>query len=186
MQYQEIDLEQNTPEWDNWRFTGIGASDAPAIMGENRFKSPRELLHEKINRISPPQNVHMQRGSQLEGPAREAYSEKFGIELAPLCVQSTEYHWLRASLDAISPTRDHLVEIKCGQSAYRKAQGGIVPAYYYGQLQHQLQITGLPEIHYWCYWPNMPGIRIPVKRDDSYISRLLKAEQQFFEAMSDL
>jgi len=42
MPYQEVDLIQNTPEWEEWRFTGIGASDAPAIMGENRFKSARE------------------------------------------------------------------------------------------------------------------------------------------------
>jgi len=186
MEYQVIDLEQNTPEWEEWRFTGIGASDAPAIMDENRFKSARELLHEKINRISPPQNIHMQRGSQLEPTAREAYSKKYGIELAPLCVQSTEHHWLRASLDAISPTGDHLVEIKCGQSAYKKAQQGIVPSYYYGQLQHQLQLTGLQEIHYWCFWPNMPGIKIPVKRDNNYISRLFEAEEKFYAAMVDL
>ncbi len=186
MPYQEVDLVQNTPEWEEWRFTGIGASDAPAIMGENRFKSARKLLHEKKNRISPPQNAHMKRGSQLEGSARENYTKKFGVELAPLCVQSSEHHWLRASLDAISPARDHLVEIKCGQSAYRQAQRGIVPNYYYGQLQHQLQITGLSEIHYWCYWPNMPGIRIQVKRDKQYISRLFKTEQEFYRFMSDL
>lgn len=186
MQYQVIHLEQNTPEWEEWRFTGIGASDAPIIMGENQFKSARELLHEKINRISPPQNSDMQRGFQLEPQAREAYSKKYGIKLTPLCVQSTGHHWLRASLDAISNARDHVVEIKCGTSAYKQAQRAVIPSYYYGQLQHQLQITGLPEIYYWCYLPDMPGIRIKVTRDVGYISRLLIAEEKFYAAMIGL
>lgn len=186
MQYRVIGLEQNTPEWEDWRFSGIGASDAPAIMGENRFKSASELLHEKKNRISPSKNIYMQRGSQLEPIARGEYSSKYGIELTPLCVQSTERHWLRASLDAISHARNHLVEIKCGESAYTKARRGIVPSYYYGQLQHQLLLTGLATIHYWCFWPNMPGIRIFVKRDNQYISRLLEAEMRFYKAMVNL
>ena len=184
MQYQVIDLEQNTPEWEEWRFAGIGASDAPAIMGDNQFKLASELLHEKKNRITPPKNIYMLRGSQLEPIARDAYSKKYDIELMPLCVQSMEHHWLRASLDAISPARDHLVEIKCGQSAYKKAQRGIVPFYYYGQLQHQLQLTGLQEMYYWCFWPNMPGIRIRVKRDNNYISRLFEAEVEFYATMA--
>lgn len=186
MQYQLVDLKQNSPEWEEWRFAGIGASDAPSIMGENRFKSARELLYEKQNRISPPMNAQMLNGSRLEGTAREKYSKQYGINLSPLCVQSIDHNWLRASLDAITSERDHLVEIKCGQSAYKQAQRGIVPDYYYGQLQHQLQITGLPDIYYWCYWPNLPGIRLSVKRDERYISRLFMAEQEFYKTMTNL
>ena len=40
-------LHQNTPEWHRWRMQGIGASDAPAIMGETAFKTPRMLWSEK-------------------------------------------------------------------------------------------------------------------------------------------
>ena len=36
-------LRQNTPEWHRWRRQGIGASDAPVIMGETPFKTPRTL-----------------------------------------------------------------------------------------------------------------------------------------------
>ena len=32
-------LHQNTPEWHRWRMQGIGASDAPVIMGETVFKT---------------------------------------------------------------------------------------------------------------------------------------------------
>ncbi|PKN21835.1 MAG: hypothetical protein CVU65_16120 [Deltaproteobacteria bacterium HGW-Deltaproteobacteria-22] len=184
MLYHELDLIQNTPEWEDWRFAGIGASDAPSIMGENNFKSSGKLLYEKLNRINPPLNEKMVLGSRLEGTAREKYAQKYGVELAPLCVQSVEYPWLRASLDAITPSRDHLVEIKCGESAYAQAKKGKVPDYYFGQLQHQLQLTGLQEIHYWCYLPDQPGIRIVVKHDERYILRLFEAEMAFYKRMS--
>ena len=36
-------LHQNTPQWHRWRQQGLGASDAPVIMGEAAFKTPRML-----------------------------------------------------------------------------------------------------------------------------------------------
>ena len=32
-------LKQNTPEWHRWRLQGIGASDAPVVMGDAPFKT---------------------------------------------------------------------------------------------------------------------------------------------------
>ena len=37
-------LQQNTPQWHRWRQQGLGASDAPVIMGEAAFKTPRKIL----------------------------------------------------------------------------------------------------------------------------------------------
>ena len=68
----------------------------------------------------------------------------------------------------------HVIEIKCGESAYKKAEFGEVPVYYYGQLQHILFITGLALINYWCYLPGRKGILISVDRDDDYISDLIE------------
>ena len=36
-------LHQNTAEWHRWRQQRLGASDAPVIMGEAAFKTPRTL-----------------------------------------------------------------------------------------------------------------------------------------------
>ena len=43
-------LQQNTPEWHRWRQQGLGASDAPVIMGEAAFKTPRMLWSIKTGR----------------------------------------------------------------------------------------------------------------------------------------
>ena len=40
-------LHQNTPDWHRWRQQGIGASDAPVIMGDGAFKTPAHALVDK-------------------------------------------------------------------------------------------------------------------------------------------
>jgi len=177
-----VELQQGTTEWREWRHNGIGASDASTIMGENRFKSAAQLLNEKRGRAQDHgQNAAMARGTELEPEARRLYIAKTGREVRPICLQSTRYDWLRASLDGFAINYDAVVEIKCGQSAYRTAaQTGSVPDYYYGQMQHILAVTGLDSLDFWCYWPGCPSILIPVPRNPDYVERLLDRELEFW------
>jgi len=182
--FHVVDLEQGTEEWLEWRHSGIGASDASTVMGDNRFQLPSELLHQKRNRINTKPNEKMRLGTLLEPKARDLYIEETGILVEPLCLQSKEYSWLIASMDGITDDYDHIVEIKCGKSAYWQANKGKVPSYYYGQLQHQLMITGLDAVDYWCYWPGYDGILQTVNRDEPYIRRLLQTEMEFMEKLN--
>ena len=185
LHFKIIELEQGTQQWLNWRHSGIGASDASTIMGENRFKSPDELLHEKKHKIDTKPNEKMRKGTALEPKARSLYQKNTKKVVQPICIQSNSYSWIIASLDGISNDYKSLVEIKCGESAYRQAARGIVPDYYFGQLQHQLMVTGLNLLDYWCYWPGEKGILIKVKRDNSYIKRLFKQEEKFYQSMKN-
>ena len=149
-----VELQQGTSEWLTWRHNGIGASDASTIMGENRFASASMLLQEKRGSVilDSPQNEAMALGTRLEPEARKLYIAKTGNDVRPVCVQSTQLDWLRASLDGLAPNHDAVVEIKCGASVYRSAsEYGSVPSYYYGQIQHILAITGLASLDFWCY-----------------------------------
>ena len=177
-----VTLEQGSDAWREWRHNGIGASDASTVMGENRFKSASELLREKCGPARDfDQNAAMVRGSELEPEARRLYVAKTGREVHPVCLQSTRYEWLRASLDGLTINYDAVVEIKCGQSAYlRTSQTRSVPDYYYGQMQHILAVTGLDSLDYWCYWPGCTPLLIPVPRNPSYIERLLNTELEFW------
>jgi len=182
--FDVLDLEQGTEEWLEWRYSGIGASEASTVMGDNRFQSPSELLYQKRNKINTQPNEKMRLGKSLEPYARDLYIEETGMLVGPLCLQSKEYSWLIASMDGITDDYDHIVEIKCGKSAYWQANKAKVPSYYYGQLQHQLMITGLDSIDYWCYWPGYKGILQTVNRDEPYIGRLLRAEMEFMEKLN--
>jgi len=183
--YSVVCLQQGTREWLEWRHNGIGASDASAIMGENRFKSVREVLLEKqgVARESA-QNAAMARGTMLEPEARRNYIERTRNNVQPACLQSAKHPWLRASVDGLSEDGRAVVEIKCGESVYRHSvQYRSVPDYYYGQLQHVLAITNLPVIDFWCYLPGRAGVLIQVPRDEHYIARLLVAEEEFWSAV---
>src|SRR6202030_2779873 len=67
-------LQQNTPQWHRWRQQGLGASDAPVIMGDTAFKSPRMLWSIKTGRAQEDAaGPAARRGRELERLARPAY-----------------------------------------------------------------------------------------------------------------
>ena len=177
--FKIINFEQGSKNWLKWRHEGIGASNAPTIMGDNRFETAEELLYQKKNKIDTVPNEQMKLGIKLEPKARELYIKQTGIKVKPQCVQDNKFPWLIASMDGISDDLKHIIEIKCGRSAYWQARKGIVPDYYYGQLQHTMMITRLYQIDYWCYWPGERGVLQTVDRDESYIKLLFKTEQAF-------
>ncbi len=180
--YTIVDLQQGTPAWLEWRSQGIGASDAPTIMGENPWKNASQLLQEKVGRKKTDSNAAMDRGSMLEPEARRLYETKVGVQFVPVCLQSTEIEWLRASLDGLAIDGSAVVEIKCGESVYRKSSTSRkVPGYYFGQLQHILAVTNLPSIDFWCYLPSRPEVHLSVARDENYISRLIDTERLFWQ-----
>lgn len=182
MSYIIVNLQQRTKEWHEWRRQGIGASDAPTIMGENPWKSAANLLQEKCEGKTDYQNNAMARGIALEPEARKRYETKIGIRVVPSCLQSVNYEWLRASVDGLAIDESIIVEIKCGESIYRKVSTSrAVPDYYYGQLQHILAITNFQSIDFYCYLPQQPEVYLRIPRNDHYIKRLLDTEYLFWQ-----
>ena len=128
-----IDVEQGTEKWLKWRNrkpSQLSASIAPTINGECEYETEHELwvrrmctaLPEsevpaflRLHGVKPEQdfdrNPHVRRGKKYEDPARQAYEVESGnIGGLPLCIESTEYPWLQASLDFF--LNGHVVEIK--------------------------------------------------------------------------
>ena len=183
LSFNVLDFYQGSKEWLEWRHFGIDASDASTVMGDNRFQTPDELLHQKINKINIEPTEKMRKGTKLEPRARDLYIEYSGIEVIPRCLEDKKDSWLIASMDGISKDYKHIVEIKCEESAYWEATNNIVPDYYYGQLQHQMMITGLKEVDYWCYWPGFEPKLQTVKINVDYIKLLYEAEKEFIKKL---
>ena len=117
----------------------------------------------------------------MEPIARGRYEAMFGSRVEPVCVQSKQHDWLRASLDGLAVDGSAVVEIKCGERVHHYARSKrAVPRYYYGQLQHILAVTGLPQIDFFCHLPGRPDVHLRVPRDGPYIERLLTAEAAFW------
>jgi putative phage-type endonuclease len=183
--YQVISLSQGTKEWLAWRRNAIGASDAPVIMGENPWKSANYLLEEKLgNKKEWAGNNATRLGAANEPKIRQYLVDTFGMEIEPCCIVSTVNTWMQASLDGLSSDKNRVFEIKFGKKIYEHAaRFQEPPQYHIGQLQHILAITGLDFIDYVCGWESERIVHIKIKRDDTYIQRLIEAEYQFWKKM---
>lgn len=126
----------------------------------------------------------MVRGTALEPEARKRYEAISKVRMTPACLQSNKHAWQRASVDGLAANGNTVVEIKCGESVYKKtASSRHVPSYYIGQLQHILAVTELPCIDFFCWLPGLQGIHLRVERDDPYIARLIVTEQAFWQQL---
>ena len=180
-------LQQNTAEWHRWRRQGIGASDAPVIMGETPFKTPRTLWSIKTGRAQEgPAGPAARRGLELERFARRAYERRTGIQVEPLCLVHAQFDWMRASLDGLSFDGSTLLEIKCPLSPRDRASAkeGRIPSQYYAQLQHQLEVSGAEQAHYWSFH-GTNGILIDIRPDREYAKRLVEAEAAFWRLVKE-
>ena len=123
-------LQQNTAEWHRWRQQGLGASDAPVIMGEAAFKTPRMLWSIKTGRMQEDAaGPAARRGRELERLARRTYEQEVGIQMEPLCLVHDQLEWMRASLDGLSFDGSTVLEIKCPMNVRDQtaARQGSVP-----------------------------------------------------------
>jgi len=180
-------LQQNTTEWLRWRLQGIGSSDAPVIMGEAAFKTRRLLWAIKTGRARDfAGNPASRRGHALEGKARNAYEQQFAVQMEPLCLVHQKLEWMRASLDGLSFDGSTVLEIKCPLNLRDRnaAQQGRVPSHYYGQLQHQLEVSGAEEAHYWSFDGQM-GRLVRIRPDREYMKRLVDEEGEFWRRVTD-
>lgn len=143
--------EQGSAAWHAWRATGIGASDAAAILGISPWKTRAVLLAEMIGLAVPDApNYAMRRGTRREDEARRVYEQMFDMSVQPACGQHDEHDWIRASLDGITFDESLILEIKWPNAkAHELALEGYVPDYYWPQIQQQLLVTGAAVCHYW-------------------------------------
>jgi putative phage-type endonuclease len=180
-------LHQNIPEWHHWRRQGIGASDAPVILGETSFKTPKTLWSLKTGRIQEePAGPAARRGRELERLARRGYERQTGIQMEPLCMVHEGLEWMRASLDGLSFDGSTLLEIKCPLSLRDRAsaQEGRIPPQYHAQLQHQLEVSRAERAHYWSFHGSV-GILIEIHPDREYAKRLIEAEAAFWQLVKE-
>jgi len=178
---REIQLDQGTPQWLSWRKTVITATDCPAIMGSSPWSTAYKCWQRKLGLVEEQKsNDAMERGKRLEPEARSQFIERYGIQMQPMVVESTEFEFLGASLDGISQLGNHILEIKCGGSTlHNMAEQGIIPDYYMDQMQHQLLVTRAEKCFYYSY-NGKDGICIEVLPDPEFIHRFMPKAREFW------
>lgn len=192
-----VPLEQGSPDWERWRFDGVGASDMASVLGISPFDNsePEDLLREKVTRLRKPVTFAMRGGTRKEPIAAAAYLETVAVEAAgPVCVEHPEYPWARASLDllCVGQGGEWVVEIKApNKDRQIEAAAGFVPYYYQAQCQWQLFVTGLDRLVYLSYseLETLPEskrlVTVEVGRDDALIRRLLDRAAEFWMSVME-
>lgn len=175
-----IHVKQNSKDWVEWRGRGLGASDAPVIMGVSPWSTRFKLWAEKtgiLSRTEPNvfQAQAMKRGHDLEPKARALYEAKVGKKFPATSFEHPTYPYLRASLDGFNADLNMNLEIKCpGQVDHATAIKGCVPEKYMPQLQMQMLVSGAMLTDYVSWDGKGEILVIPVRRDDVYQERLLQ------------
>lgn len=180
----------NREDWLAHRTKGIGASDAPVILGISPWKSALQLFTEKLGlmEIAQAETEYLKWGLRLEPVLREAYTEEtnrivstptpWRVEIHP------DYDWMFATLDGwvFDEAKGHgVLELKTASSTQHREWKEGAPLMYQVQVQHQLAVTGLK----WGALAVLIGgntfLHYDVARDDAFIERLIKAELNFWE-----
>lgn len=179
----EVNLEQGSPEWIEYRFLKITSTDAPKILGVDPWESALSLWHKKQNQKSSDVNQAMEHGKKTEPFARSWCESYFKQKLLPKVFQSLIWEEAAASIDGVC--EDFFVEIKCPVSKERfNNLCEKIPDYYYAQIQHILFVSG----HKYGYFvPFFEGTGNPIKveRDNKFIENLICKEKEFKISLID-
>ncbi len=170
--------------WLDWRRGGLGGSDAAVLLGLSSFRSPLELWLDKLGKLEDTASEAMEMGSALEPVIADRFEAKTGLTVqdAQECVEHPGRPWMRATIDGRVEEEDgswSLYEAKA-TSGWGWKDG--VPDHVMVQIQHNLEVTGLPK----CWLVVFRGDRLAlqieeVQRDQEIIDAIVKAEQYFWE-----
>ncbi len=205
-----LDIPPRTPEWHQWRNTGVSASEADIVLGLSPYKTRYRLYAEKKGLILPEnldRNPHVRRGIRLEPVARRAFENRHNTMLLPVCAESDEHPFIRASFDGIDDNGIP-VEIKAPTEVnFRDAQHAEDPETsssfteedfrdvqqnrkesklykrYFFQVQQQILVANSDSAWLSLYLNEREYLDIPIPRDDSVINTIILEARKFWECL---
>jgi len=171
-------------EWLEMRRRGIGGSDAAAIAGLSRYRTPLQVYMEKLGLVAEPEeNEAMYWGTKLEDLVAEEFSLRTGLKVRRknAILKHPEYPWMLANVDRLIVGKLEGLECKTA-SAYKadEWEGDNIPWEYAIQCYHYMAVTG-----YVAWWIAVliGGNKFVYKRidrDEKIIADLIKIESDFW------
>lgn len=175
--------------WLRARRTGIGASDAAAVLGVSPWSSPLQVFLSKLSEPQEAMSERMEWGLRHEPTIAEAFAAKTGrVVVAPppfSLYRNKGCPWLTASIDRFQASGERhdpgVLEIKCTDVAADWETEP--PIYYQVQVQHELAVTGLRWASLCVLIRGNRMLRVDVERNDAFIAELLKQEEAFWKVV---
>ena len=188
-----VELDPVEPLSDGWfeqRLDGLGGSDAAAVLGVDRFRSPFAVYVEKTERlVENVDNDAMEWGRRLEEPVAQAFADRTGYEVrpAPAAYAHPAHPYLRCNLDRLvyEPGADDpvgLLEVKTAGPYVADSWEDGVPLYYRVQVHHELAVTGLPRAWVAVLIGGRDFRTFEVPRDEATIDALVAREAEWWRS----
>ena len=183
----ELNLEQGSQKWLDFRKLHRMASETPAILGVSPYQKALAIKKDKLGMGKVFVNDAMRNGLYQEQFARKAYEDRYE-PMRPAVFQNGKYG---ASLDGINSDKDIIWEVKTPKDGIKSERWQLafndqLTPYDYAQVQHQLMVTEAIECHF-CVWDyeNTNFLLVKVLPDPKYWKSIEKAWDKFYETLYD-
>lgn len=182
-------------QWLALRTTGIGGSDAGAIMGLNKYATPLTVYLAKKDFAHFTGNKATEWGNILEDPVRQKARMELGIEIetVPGMFRNKEHDFMTANFDGlvyIDGEKEIAGSVVRGLGGHeiktsRTGDGFTVdeiPDSYYAQVQHYMAVTGISFFVLTVFiFDRYEGRHYVIPRNDDFIKILIEQELNFWE-----
>lgn len=141
-----------TPAQLELRKTGIGGSDAPAVLGRSRYDTPLGVYMSKTTNVVKKPTKAMIRGSILEPFVRNLFEHKTGLKVETTdTIRNKDHQFMLANIDGYIPSERAILEIKT-QSILRISEWGEentdeMPDEYLLQDAHYGRVTEIDSVY---------------------------------------
>ena len=185
-----IPVIQRSPEWVEARYSGIGASEAPAAVGMSRWESPMSLWARKLRLVpEQEQSPAMLLGELMEPVLAELYERQTGERLRrrKQLLRHPEHAFMLASLDRVRTGR-RIVELKHTASGQGYGEPGTdeVPDEVLVQVVHQMAVLDAPEADVAVLVGGRAPLRIyTIARDRRAEDLVIEEERAFWRHVTE-
>ncbi|WP_431811904.1 YqaJ viral recombinase family protein [Lysinibacillus sp. FW12] len=178
-------LEMDRIEWLQLRKSGIGGSDASAILGFNRYKSAFQLYIEKTSEwVEESDSEAAYWGNVLEDVVAREFARRTGKKIRKInrMLRHPYHYFMTANLDRDVVGEKAFLECKTASEYLKDSWNGEdVPAAYLCQLQHYLAVTGYEKAYIAVLIGGNKFVWKEVARDDEFIELMIQHEKSFWE-----
>jgi len=177
-------------DWLKWRQKGIGGSDAAAVAGLNRWRSPLSVWLDKTGQTEPiEENERMYWGTQLEEVVAREFTKRTGKK-----VRNVNYILGHADYDFMLVNVDRLVVgekagLECKTTSVYSADKWTedeVPPEGFLQCQHSMAVTDFVRWYLAVLIGGQEYRCFVVDRDDEAIKHLIKIESEFWDKVVNM
>jgi len=163
----------------------LGGSDAPAIIGVSKWKTPYQLWQEKTGEVDPDDLSGSERvywGNVLEDVVAREYARRTGRKVRRInrALFHKDFAFIGAHIDRDVVGEDRILECKTADKFVGADWEDGCPDYYYPQIQHYLAVTGAAVCDVAVLIGGNTFKVFEVERDRDFISDLMVAEVAFW------